>query len=109
MFLNSEMILFATGPLLESANLYSCHNFELALHENALVFSQAGARNIFVYIIKDISGSMDNWSNSGKLGFLAFNGAIWGCLKTNSQRVLFRVNKKKTKKTGRGKNNEIIL
>ena len=52
-----------------------------------------------MYIIEDISGSMDNWSNSGKLGFLVFNGAIWGCLKTSSQRVLFRVNKKNKTKT----------
>lgn len=41
---------------------------------------------------------MDNWSNTGKLGFLVFNGAIWGCLKTSSQRVLFGVNKKKKQK-----------
>ena len=32
-------------------NLRSCYNFAFVLHENALVFSQAGARNFFMYII----------------------------------------------------------
>ena len=28
-------------------NLHLCHNFLLVLHENALIFSQSEARNIF--------------------------------------------------------------
>ena len=31
--------------------LYSCYNFALVLHENALVFSQSKASNLFMYII----------------------------------------------------------
>ena len=31
--------------------LYSCYNFALVLHENALVFSQSKAGNIFMYIV----------------------------------------------------------
>ena len=33
------------------SNLHMCYNFALALHENALVFSQSEARNFFMYII----------------------------------------------------------
>ena len=31
--------------------LYSCYNFTLVLHANALVFSQSKASNLFMYII----------------------------------------------------------
>ena len=30
-------------------NLYSCYNFALVLHENALVYSQSEARNFFMW------------------------------------------------------------
>ena len=33
------------------ATLYSCYNFLLVLHVNALVFSQSKASNLFMYII----------------------------------------------------------
>ena len=32
-------------------NLHSCYNFELVLHENALVLSQSEARKFFIHII----------------------------------------------------------
>ena len=32
-------------------NFYSCYNFALVLHENALVYSQSEARNFFMWTL----------------------------------------------------------